>query len=293
MGDSDSTKTKAETLRESIESDGIAVMPGAFDALSAKLVERAGFETVFTTGFGISASALGFPDLGLMTASENIERAQRINDSVGIPLVADMDTGYGNVLNVRRTVGDCIDAGIAGVILEDQEWPKRCGHMEEKSVVTRSEHARRIEAAADIRDEKEEDIVIIARTDARETHGLDEAIQRGEEYYEAGADVVFVEAPESEYELERVAEIEAPTLANMIEGGKTPFLSYDELEEIGFEMVVYPLSSLFTMTRAVEDALETLKEDGETTDVDTVSFDEFKDVVGTEEHHETRRQYGE
>ncbi|MDY6775748.1 MAG: isocitrate lyase/PEP mutase family protein [Halobacteria archaeon] len=285
--------SKAEVLRESIESDEITVMPGAFDALSAKLVERAGFEAVFTTGFGISASALGLPDLGLMTASENTERARHINDSVSLPLVADMDTGYGNVLNVRRTVGDCIDAGIAGVILEDQEWPKRCGHMEEKSVVPRSEHARRIEAAADIRDEKGEDIVIIARTDARETHGLDEAIQRGDEYYEAGADVVFVEAPESEYELERVAEIEAPTLANMIEGGKTPFLSYDELEEIGFETVVYPLSALFTMTRAVGDALETLKEDGETSDVDTVSFDEFKDVVGTEEYHETRRRYGE
>ncbi|MDY6780289.1 MAG: isocitrate lyase/PEP mutase family protein [Halobacteria archaeon] len=285
----DSASDPGKRLRELVESDEITALPGAYDALSAKLVEEAGFETVFTSGFGISASTLGLPDLGYLDMSENVGRVRQISRAVEIPLVADMDTGYGNALNVRRTVRECIDAGVAGAILEDQEWPKRCGHMDEKRVVPAEEHARRIEAAADVRDESPNDFVIIGRTDAREPHGLDEAIRRGREYEEAGADVVFVEAPESRDELETVADaFDAPTFANMIEGGKTPYLPYQELDEIGFDIVVYPLSSLFAATRAMKETLETLREEGETTGVPTATFDEFDEVIGAEEQRERK-----
>ncbi|MDY7081859.1 MAG: isocitrate lyase/PEP mutase family protein, partial [Halobacteria archaeon] len=219
-------------LRRLIEEPEITALPGAFDALSAKLVEEAGFETVFTSGFGLSASTLGLPDLGFMDMTQNVDRVDKITKAVDIPLVADMDTGYGNPLNVRHTVEECMDAGVAGIILEDQEWPKRCGHMNEKRVVPKDRHVRRIEATADVRDERDRDLIIIGRTDAREPLGMDEAVERGRAYEEAGADVVFVEAPESREELETAANsFDAPTFANMIEGGKTPYLSYQELGE--------------------------------------------------------------
>ncbi|MDZ7730198.1 MAG: isocitrate lyase/PEP mutase family protein [Natrialbaceae archaeon] len=180
------TDAPAATLRAQLAADDIAVMPGSYDALSATLAEAAGFETVFTSGFSLSASLLGQPDLGLLTMSENIDRTQAITRAIDVPLVADMDTGYGNALNVRRTVDEALDAGVAGVILEDQEWPKRCGHMQDKEVVPAAEHARRISAAADVRDEREQDLVIIGRTDARESHDMEEALRRGHLYAEAG-----------------------------------------------------------------------------------------------------------
>lgn len=267
-------------------------MPGTYDALSAMLAERAGFETVFTSGFSFSASLLGKPDLGLLTMSENIERLRSIVHAISTPLVADMDTGYGNALNVRRTITEALDVGVAGVILEDQEWPKRCGHMEEKRVVPTAEHARRIRAAVDVREEHGEDLVIFGRTDAREPHGLEKAIERGHVYQEAGADVIFVEAPRSRAELKRVAEaFDVPTFANMIEGGKTPYLHYDELNDIGFDIVVYPLAGLFAATRALQDTFTTLRNEGTTETVDTVSFDEFEDIVGAAEFRERERHY--
>lgn len=284
--------SNAERLREQIDGPGIAVMPGTYDALSAMLAERAGFDTVFTSGFSLSASVLGKPDLGLLTMSENVDRVRSIANAVSVPLVADMDTGYGNALNVARTVEEALDAGVAGVILEDQEWPKRCGHMEEKRVVPTAEHARRIRAAADARNEREEDLVIFGRTDAREPHGLAEAIERGRVYEEAGADVIFVEAPRSRDELERVASaFDAPTFANMIEGGQTPYLPYHELEAIGFDIVVYPLSGLFAATRALAETFSALHEEGTTEGIDTVSFDEFEDVIGAESFRERERRY--
>ena len=288
------TDSPARRLCERIQRPEIAVMPGSYDALSAMLAERAGFEAVFTSGFSLSASLLGKPDLGLMTMSENVDRVGPIADSVSIPLVADVDTGYGNAINVQRTVAEAMDAGVAGVILEDQEWPKRCGHMEEKRVVPTEEHARRIRAAADVREDREEDLVIIGRTDAREPHGMDEAIERGHAYEEAGADVVFVEAPRSRAELERIAgEFDAPTFANMIEGGKTPYLHYEELEEIGLDIVVYPVLPIFAATRAMEDALETLRDEGSAEGVETTSFHEFEDLIGAEEFRERERRYAE
>lgn len=282
------------SLRDQIEATEIAVMPGAYDALSAKLAEGAGFETVFTSGFSLSATMLGQPDLGLLTLSENIERTRTIARAIDVPLVADMDTGYGNAVNVRRAVGEAIDAGVAGVILEDQEWPKRCGHMEDKRVVDTETHARRIAAAADVREERDQEFVIIGRTDAREPLGLDAALERGEAYAAAGADVVFVEAPQSRAELETIATaFEAPTFANMIEGGQTPYCTPEELEAMGFDIVVYPLSAIFAATRALQETYTALATAGSTASVETATFDEFEDVIDAESVRERERHYAE
>jgi methylisocitrate lyase len=230
----------------------------------------------------------------MLTMAENTDRVDQLTSSVDVPLVVDVDTGYGNVLNVRRTVHECVDAGVAGVILEDQEWPKKCGHMNEKRVVPTDEHVRRIRAAADVREERDWNLVIVGRTDARESRGIEEAIARGRAYERAGADVVFVEAPESRGELERVAdEIDAPTFANMIEGGKTPFLSVGELESIGFDIVVYPLTALFSVTETLAAAYGQLRETGTTAGVSGVDFDGFEDVIDAEQYRETERRYAD
>jgi methylisocitrate lyase len=285
-------RSPAARLRESIAEPGVTPLPGSYDALSAKLAERAGFEAVFTSGFSVSASRHGTPDLGLLTMSETIDRVRTVADAVSVPLVADADTGYGNALNVRRTVAELVDAGAAGCILEDQEWPKRCGHMDDKRVVETAAHCRRIRAAADVRDEHDPEFVIIGRTDAREPLGLEAAIDRGRAYERAGADIVFVEAPQSRAELERVATaFDAPTFANMIEGGKTPYLSAAELSEIGFDLAVWPLSPLFAATRAMQASYHTLRETGSAEGVDAVSFEEFEDVVDAEAYRERERAY--
>jgi len=210
------------------------------------------------------------------------------------PVVADIDTGYGSALNVRKTVRDVIDAGAGGVIIEDQVAPKRCGHMDEKRVVDESEARARVSAAADARDEHADDLVIVGRTDAREPLGMDAAVERGRALAEAGADVIFVEAPESRDELERAATaFDVPTFANMIEGGKTPYLDYDEVETLGFDVVVYPLSGLLAYTRAVRDTYDALADEGETSSVDKLSFDEYDDVIDAEQYRETEKRYAE
>ncbi len=194
-------------------------MPGAYDVLTAVLVERAGFDTVFTTGFGASASMLGVPDIGRLTMPEAVDLARRVTNAVGIPVVADMDTGYGNPLNVVRTVEQCVAADVGGIILEDQEWPKKCGHFEGKRVIPLEDHVQKIRAAVDAR--SGHDLVLIARTDARAPLGMDEAINRGRAYRDAGADVVFIEAPRSMDDLDTIvgAFSDVPLFANMIEGG--------------------------------------------------------------------------
>ena len=186
---------QVEHPRRRLADDEIIVLPGAYDALSAKLIEQAGFRQFFTTGFGLAASTLGEPDIGLLTQTETLDRARRIAHTVDIPLVADMDTGYGNPINVIRTVRECVQAGIAGIILEDQEWPKRCGHLEGKRIVPAGDHVQKLRAAVHARGD--DDLVIIARTDARAVHGMDDAIERSHANVEAGADVVFIEAPRS------------------------------------------------------------------------------------------------
>ena len=287
---------QSSVLRERLGGPGIVVLPGAYDALSARLAQRAGFDALFTTGFGFSAAALGAPDYGLLTASEVLDRVRPIAAAVDVPLVADMDTGYGNPLNVVRTVRECVAAGVAGVILEDQEWPKKCGHFEGKRVIPAEEHAQKLRAAADARDAAGDDLVIVGRTDARAPLGLDEAIRRGRLYREAGADVVFVEAPQSIDELKAVREAipDAPLFANMIEGGKTPLLSSAELEELGYAMVVYPLAALFSAARAVADTYRALFEAKTTagrTDA-MVGFHEFEEIVGVPAWRDLEARYG-
>jgi methylisocitrate lyase len=274
--------SQSSILRRMLEGPEIVVLPGAYDALSARLAERAGFDAMFTTGFGFSAAALGAPDIGLMTMTEIMDRVRGIVNAVSVPVVADMDTGYGNPLNVHRTVRECVTAGVAGVILEDQEWPKKCGHFEGKRVIAAEDQVQKLRSAVAARGG--DDLVIIGRTDAREPLGLDEAIRRGKMYRDAGADVVFVEAPRSVDELKAIAGAipDAPLFANMIEGGKTPLLSSKELQDLGFKMVVYPLSALFSAARAIFDTYRALFESKTTASRQgaLMGFHEFEEVVG-------------
>jgi methylisocitrate lyase len=247
---------------------------------------------VFTSGYGISGSVLGRPDFGFLTATEMLYSVQRIAKAVELPVVADIDTGYGNPLNVARTVSEVVDAGVAGIILEDQEWPKKCGHFEGKRVIPVEEHVEKIHAAIDARGDS--GLVVIGRTDARAGHGLEEAIRRGEAYFEAGADVVFVEAPQSVEELRAVAEAlpNIPLFANMIDGGKTPLLTAEELQELGYRIVVFPLAGLFAATAAMCRVFEHLKKNGTTQGFKaTVGFSDFEQIIDVPAFHELERKY--
>ena len=280
-------------LRRMLDEPEIIVLPGAYDALTARLAERVGFSAVFTTGFGFAATVLGVPDMGLLTMSETMDRVRHIVRAVDIPLIADMDTGYGNALNVVRTVRECVSLEVAGIILEDQEWPKKCGHFEGKRVIPAEEQAAKLRAAVEARGG--DDLVIIGRTDARQPLGLEEAIRRGQLYREAGADVVFVEAPRSVDELREVARAipDATLFANMIEGGKTPLLSSAELQDLGYKMVVYPLSALFSAAKAVEETYRALFEEKTTATRQEamVSLGEFEEIIGVPDWKELEARY--
>jgi methylisocitrate lyase len=284
--------TQGRTLREILAKSEILVLPGVYDCIGAKLVEQLGFPVVFTSGFGISGSTLGRPDYGFITATEMLWSVGRVAQSVNIPLVADIDTGYGNPLNVIRTVMDVVSMGVAGIILEDQEWPKKCGHFEGKRVIPMEEHIEKIRAAVYARGDS--GLVIIGRTDARAPLGLGEAIRRGRAYFEAGADVVFIEAPQSVDELKEIAEAfpDVPLFANMIEGGKTPFLGAEELKDLGFKIVVFPLSGLFSATKAMEACFRYLRQHG-TTDVlgETLSFKEFEKLIDVPKYRELEEKF--
>ncbi|MFQ5905630.1 MAG: oxaloacetate decarboxylase, partial [bacterium] len=228
-----------QRLRELLSCEEILVAPGAYDALLAKLVEQSGFEAVYMTGAGIANSLLGQPDVGLVTLTEMAARAAHIANAVNVPVLADADTGYGNAVNVIRTVRAYEQAGIAAIQLEDQVTPKKCGHFTGREVISVDEMVGKIRAAAYAR--QDPDFAIIARTDARTDLGLEEAIDRGQRYAEAGADIVFVESPESVEEMRAItAAIDAPLLANMVETGRTPLLSARELQEIGYKIVIFP-----------------------------------------------------
>lgn len=270
-------------LRQLLEEPGIIRAPGAFDAWSARLIEKAGFPVVYMTGYGASASVLGQPDIGLMTMSEMVRQAGNMASAVDVPFIADGDTGYGGVLNVIRTVREFEKAGVAGIQLEDQVFPKRCGHMEGKQVIPVEEMAAKIRAAVFAR--KSDDFVIIARTDARAVTGLDDALSRAHAFAEAGADVLFVEAPQSLEEMKKIAsEFTLPLVANMVEKGKTPLLTATELEQIGYKIAIYPVTTLYAATRAMMETLKTLKEEDISDRLleNLVDFEEFNGLIGVQ-----------
>ena len=245
-------------LRQMLGEPGIIVAPGAYEGISARLIEAQGFKAVYLTGAGTAATVLGQPDLGLTTLTELATHAAHVAGCVSLPIIADADTGFGNALNVVRTVREYERAGVAALHLEDQVFPKKCGHIAGKQVIPAKEFAEKIRAASEYRTDP--DFVIIARTDARAVHGLDDAIERGNLYHEAGADVIFVEAPQSIEEIERIAQgVKAPLLSNMVAGGKTPPVKYSELEKLGYKIVIYPGLCMFAALRAIESALTDLR----------------------------------
>jgi 2-methylisocitrate lyase-like PEP mutase family enzyme len=277
-------------LRELLAGPDLLRVPGCWDALSARLIERAGFEAAFMSGFAVAAARLALPDTGLTSYGELIDQGRDICSAATIPVLGDGDTGFGNALNVKRTVAGYAAAGFAAVMIEDQVWPKRCGHTAGKRVVDRREAVERVRAAADARDEGA-DILVLARTDARATHGLDEAVQRCRAFAGAGADIVFPEAPESESEMARLCEsVSLPVMANMVEGGITPMLSPLRLADLGFRLAAYPLVLLAASTWAVERSLADLAGSAITT-VARHDFEELRELVGFDDYDRERERY--
>ena len=280
----------AAKLREKIANGDFMPMPCCFDALSAKMIEQAGFGVTFMSGFAASASRLGQPDLGLMSYAEVVDQARNITDAISIPVIADGDTGYGNAMNVRRTVEGFAKAGCAGVLIEDQLAPKRCGHTPGKDVVSRDEAFDRIKAAVDARQEGT-DILIMGRTDANHTHGLDEAIHRGKQYQEIGADIIFIEAPKTVEEMETICrEVPGCHMANIVEGGLTPNLSMEQLRDVGFQFVAYPLTLLAASMQAMKQTLELMRQDLPRAN-HLMDFEELRDRIGFNEYYETSQVY--
>lgn len=281
------------SLRDELEDrKKIIVLPGVFDALSAKIAEYVGFEAMFQTGYGSSAALLGMPDFGLLNSGETVDNATRIIRAVSVPVLVDADTGYGNPLNVWRLVRDLESLGAAGIFLEDQVWPKRCGHMVGKDVIPKDEYIPKLRAALEARQSK--DFIIVARTDARAPIGLEEAIERGKAYRKAGADVIFVEAPRSVEELKKVAdEIDAPLVANMIEDGVTPNLSASELLKLGYQIAVFPLSAIYSATFAMRQVLTELRNTGTTKDARNimVTFKDFNEFMNLDHFVDLERRY--
>jgi len=282
-----------KSLRAKIQDkDEFLILPGVFDSLSAKIVEMVGFDVMFQTGYGSAASLLGMPDFGFLNAGETLENARRIIRSVSLPVIVDVDTGYGNPLTVWRIVNDLLAYGAHGIFLEDQLWPKRCGHMSGKEVIGTEEFLPKLKAALDARNGRE--FVVVARTDARAPLGLDQAIERGKLYSKAGADVIFVEAPLSIEELKEIPrKITAPLVANMIENGVTPTLSALELKEMGYRMAVFPLSGLYGATYAMKRIFSDLKKKGTTQDCRNimVDFAEFNELVELQKFMDMDQKY--
>jgi 2-methylisocitrate lyase-like PEP mutase family enzyme len=283
-------KSPARVLREMLDRPEIVVAPGCYDALSARLVEQAGFKAAFMTGFGASGSILGQPDYGLMTMNEMVAVCANMTSVLNIPLIGDVDTGYGNPLNVYRTIREFERAGVAAVHIEDQVFPKRCGHMEKKAVIPVEEHVEKIKACMDAREE----MLIIARSDARATHGINEAIDRVLAYHEAGADIVYIDAPASVDELRLIGQkARGFKFVNQVERGKTPLLTADELQELGFDIVIFPCCTVFTAAKAMRDMLAELKSNRTTREsLDRMAtFEEYTDMVGMRELVAMERKY--
>ncbi len=282
-------KSRSKAFRKLLEGSKPIVRPCAYDALSAILIERAGFEVVGTSGYGIAASLIGQPDIGLISFGEMLERVRTIINAVSIPVDVDADTGYGNALNVYWTVKNFALVGAAGIRIEDQVWPKRCGHMSGKQIISKEEMVQKIRAAIKARDEIDPDIVIGARTDARAVAGLDEAVERGIAYAKAGADYVYVEAPLSLKEVEiLVKKIPVPIALNIIPGGRTPPFKIEDLEAIGVKYISVPMVCLYVATKAMIEALRVLKETRDLMKLMEmgVTWREFNEIVGL---HKWRR----
>ncbi|WP_321342636.1 isocitrate lyase/PEP mutase family protein [Breoghania sp.] len=283
-------QSPASRLRALLAEPRIHMMPCCFDGLSAKLVGEAGFDITFMSGFSTAAARIGAPDTGLISYGEMLDSARDVAAATPIPVIGDGDTGYGNALNVKRTVKGYAQAGMAAIMIEDQVAPKRCGHTKGKLVVDRSEAVERIHAAVDARNEGA-DILILARTDARHTHGIDEAIERAAAFKEAGADILFVEAPKSREEMERICkDVPGCHMANLLEGGETPMITPAELQEIGFSVVAYPLTLLSVATRAMVEALADLKA-GRHPDDKLLPFAELRRHVGFDAYYEEEAHY--
>ena len=268
------------------------VVPGVYDAIGARIAQKVGFEAMFQTGYGTSATLLGMPDYGFIGSTETVENARRICQAVSVPVIVDADTGYGNPLSVWKLVRELEAAGASGIFLEDQKWPKRCGHMTGKEVITKEEYAEKLRAALDAR--KNKDFIIVARTDARAPEGLDSAIERGLEYKKNGADAIFVEAPKSIAEMKKIGQsINAPLVANMIEGGATPLLSATKLHEMGFKLILYPLSILFANAFASLQILRELRKSGTTARLkkNLVLFEQFNDIVDLAKFRKMEKKY--
>jgi carboxyvinyl-carboxyphosphonate phosphorylmutase len=280
-------------LRELMEKKDIILAPGAYDALSARIIEAVGFDVVYMTGFGTAASLLGYPDVGLVTMSEMVDNARRIVEAVNIPVIADADTGYGNPINVIRTVQAYEDVGVAGIHIEDQVFPKKCGHITGKQVIPKEDMVEKVAAAKDAKRNK--DFLIIARTDAIAVEGIESAIERAKEYYRAGADMIFVEAPESMEQIRLIArELKGiPLLFNWAEGGKTPPVDLNTLRELGFKIVIFPISALLSATKAMMKVLESIKKDGTPINVmgELFPFNEFLNFIGLPEVQQLEKKY--
>ena len=282
-------------LSELLRSGEMILAPGCYDALGARLIEEAGFSAAYMTGFGTAASRLGRPDVGLLTLSEMVDNARRIAQAVAIPVIADADTGYGNPLNVIRTVHEYEAAGVSAVHLEDQVMPKKCGHMEGKELIRAGEMVAKVRAAVAAR--RSDDFLIIARTDARAVEGLDAALARARRYRDAGADVLFVEAPQSTEEIERIAAAfpGVPLLFNYAEGGRTPPVSHDILRGLGFRIVIFPVSTLLVATAAIRSVLAEIKAKGSPIDAlpSMLGFQEFLDFIGIAEIRELEQAFSD
>jgi len=273
---------KTSLLRKLLKEEKVILAPGCFNALSACLIEQAGFKAIYVSGAAVAGNFLGYPDIGLTTMSEVLENARNIVRVTSLPVICDADTGFGNAINMMRTVREFESAGLAGIQIEDQVMPKKCGHTEGKLLISKAEMVQKIKAAVDAR--QDPDFVFVVRTDAIAVNGLDDALDRALAYQEAGADVVFVEAPRTLEEMRRVCRtIKAPLLANMVEGGgKTPILPLQELKKMGYKMVIYPVSVHMAAIKAMQEVLALLKQDGTTARCASqmVPFQEMFEVVG-------------
>ncbi len=281
--------SSAQKLRDLLARPGCIAMPGVYDAMSTMLAERAGFEAAFMSGFAVSAARLGMPDTGLISYAEMADQGRNICGAVDIPVIGDGDTGFGNAINVKRTVEGYAAAGFACVMIEDQVSPKRCGHTRGKAVVSRGEAFQRIQAAVDARDAGA-DILIMARTDANATDGLKEAIRRCREFRRIGVDITFLEAPRDETEMRRYCdEVDGPKMANMVEQGDTPYMMGDALGAMGYKIAIYPLALILASIRATEEALKNLKS-GQAPDYQA-SFADLRDIVGFPGYYEAEKKY--